>query len=94
MSKEKLTETTYKALILDLYDRNRNQSSVDLDDRLKNLINKTLRRGNSNNFNRDYEYTWANLIISVVINNAEDIIKKIEKNPYEISNLFSKKMVI
>jgi hypothetical protein len=95
MTQEKLNEISYNALLLDLYDRNRNESSVDLDDRLKNLIKKTIKKGHNfseHQFNQPY--TWANLIKSIVRNNAEDIFSKVRNNPYEITQLFSKKMVI
>ena len=78
-----------------MYDINRNQSSVDLDDRLKNLIKKTIRKGHiflDDQFNN--QYTWAYLIKSVVRNNAVDLFSKVEKNPNGITHLFSKKMVI
>jgi hypothetical protein len=95
MSQEKLNKISYNALLLDLYDRNRNESSVDLDDRLKNLIKKTINKGHNfsthNNWN---SYTWADIIKSVVRNNAEELLSKVKNNPYDITNLFSKKMVI
>jgi hypothetical protein len=95
MSQEKLDEISYNALLLDLYDRNRNESSVDLDDRLKNLIRKTIKKGhNFSIYNSNHTYTWADIIKSVVINNAEELLSKVKNNPYEITNLFSKKMVI
>ncbi len=95
MSQQKLDEISYNALLLDLYDRNRNESSVDLDERLQNLIKKTIKKGH--NFSDDQyneSYTWAHLIKSVVRNNAEEIFSKVQNNPNEITQLFSKKMVI
>ena len=95
MSQQKLDETSYNALLLDLYDTNRNTSSVDLDDRLKNIIKKAIK--NRDVFLDDHynnQYSWAHLIKRVVRNNAEDIFSKVKKNPNEITHLFSKKRVI
>lgn len=91
MERIKLDKNGYNALLLDLYDVNRNESSVDLDNRLKNLIAKKIRLGHTG---VDHEYNWATIIKSVVLNNAEDLYTKIQNNPYEITNLFSKKRVI
>ncbi len=95
MSQQKLDEISYNALLLDLYDRNRNESSVDLDERLQNLIKKTIKKGhNFSDHQYNQSYTWAHLIKSVVRNNAEEIFSKVQNNPNEITQLFSKKMVI
>jgi len=95
MSQQKLDETSYNALLLDLYDINRNTSSVDLDDLLKNKIKKSIRNGDDFLDGQYYnQYSWAHLIKRVVRNNAEDIISKVKKNPNEITHLFSKKRVI
>lgn len=91
MQKMTLDERSYNALLLDLYDVNRNESSVDLDDRLKNLILKKIRQGH---YGTDNQFNWASIIRSVIINNANDLHSKIQNNPYEITNLFSKKRVI
>jgi hypothetical protein len=94
MENETLNEIAYNALLLDLHDRNRNESSVDLDDRLKNLLKKTINKGHNISRGSDQPFTWAHIIESVVRNNAENISSKVEKNPYEITHLFSKKMVV
>ena len=85
MRKINLDRTAYSAIVLDLYDRNRNVSSVDLDRRLQKLINKTIRNG-ARGVVRD-EFNWASLIRSVVINNSEDLITKVQNNPYELGKL-------
>ena len=87
-----MDEESYDAIVLDLYDRNRSISSIDLDIRLKRLIAKSIVKGKV--AVKGNKYNWATLIDSVIINNSEEILTKIQNNPYELTHLFSKKMVI
>jgi hypothetical protein len=94
MSRENLNEMSYNALLLDLHDRNRNESSVDLDDRLRNLLKKTILKGHDIRNKNGSVYTWAHLIESVVNNNAVELATKVKNDPYQITDFFSKKRVI
>ena len=57
-------------------------------------MKKTIHKGHNITRENDQSYTWAHIIESVVRNNAEKIYSKVEKNPNDISHLFSKKMVV
>lgn len=91
MSEIKLAPKEYIALVLDLYDRNRNISSVELDERLRNLIDKTISQAINT---RENEYTWKTLICNIIETNAEDFHSIVRNNPKDIKKVFSKKMVI
>jgi hypothetical protein len=91
MKRLTLNQASYEALVLDLYDRNRNTSSVDLDDRLQNLIKRTVKDGKKGF--RD-KYDWATIISSVILIHAEDLQDRVANNARDITEFFSKKRVI
>lgn len=92
MQEVQMNYESYNAILLDLYDRNRSTSSVMHDKRLQNLIKKTIKNGTVGVENKNYN--WASIIDSIIINNSIELKSKIQSSIYELSHIFSKKMVI
>lgn len=90
--KIELNRIEFIAIVLDLYNRNRNEESLELDDNLKKTIRNTINR-NKQNSDFNYDLTLATVVKNIIKINAEDynLGSPINTDKYHV--IFSEKRV-